>query len=413
MRSRRVLMIAFHVPPYRDSSGMLRTLKFSQYLLEHEWMPVILAPHTRAYAALGSEFPKNYPNQIEVHRAFALDTARHLAVNGTYLGWLALPDRWNSWLLGAIPAGLSLIRKYRPEIIWSTYPVPTAHLIGWALNRITGIPWIADFRDPMVYESWPTQPAQRKVHSWVERMVVRNCRHAVFTTPGALRLYRERYPQLPETRWKLIPNGYDEADFPYANAKASLPKGPVFLLHSGLMEIPDRDPSAFFWAVAELRARNEISSANLRVVLRASGEEENFKRKIKDCEIGDIVSLEPRIAYADALSEMMSADGLLLFQGPDCNRQIPAKAYEYLALGKPVLGLVDPEGDTSALLREAGVTTLASMTSRQEIAQILRHFLSGIRSGNVKRPNLAAIAQYSRRSRAAELARLFDSVVGT
>jgi glycosyltransferase involved in cell wall biosynthesis len=179
------------------------------------------------------------------------------------------------------------------------------------------------------------------------------------------------------------------------------------------MEIPDRDPSSFFDALAQLRARNEISSANLRVVLRASGEEENFKRKIKDCDIVDIVSLEPRIPYAEALREMISADGLLLFQGPDCNRQIPAKAYEYLALGKPVLGLVDPEGDTHALLREAGVTTLASMTSKQEIAQALRDFLARFRRGEVKLPNSAATMKYSRRSRAAELARVFDSVVET
>jgi hypothetical protein len=90
-----------------------------------------------------------------VERAFALDASRQLAVRGRYPAFMARPDRWVSWWLGAVPKGLAMIRKYRPQAIWSTYPIATAHKIACTLQRLTGLPWIADFRDPMAQDGYP------------------------------------------------------------------------------------------------------------------------------------------------------------------------------------------------------------------------------------------------------------------
>src|ERR1041384_1514447 len=79
-----VLMVAYHFPPFAASSGIQRTLGF----------------------------------------------ARHLSLKGRYPALLARPDRWISWWFGAVPKGLAMIRKYRPHVLWSTYPIATAHAIG-------------------------------------------------------------------------------------------------------------------------------------------------------------------------------------------------------------------------------------------------------------------------------------------
>src|SRR3990170_1185865 len=146
---RNILMIAYHYPPYPSGSGIHRTLKFSQYLPEHDWKPVMLTPNPRAYFESRNDRIPEIPPTVSVTRAFALDAARHLSFRGSYFRFTALPDRWASWWLGAVPAGLRLIRAHRPDIIWSTYPIATAHLIGLTLHRLSGIPWVADFRDPM------------------------------------------------------------------------------------------------------------------------------------------------------------------------------------------------------------------------------------------------------------------------
>ncbi len=145
---RRVLMVAYHFPPMRGSSGVQRTLKFAQYLPQSGWQPLVLSAHKRAYDNPGDDQLADIPADVPVRRAFALDSGRHLAVRGRYAGFLALPDRWVSWCLGAIPAGLALARRHRPQVIWSTYPIATAHLIGLALHKMTGLPWVADMRDP-------------------------------------------------------------------------------------------------------------------------------------------------------------------------------------------------------------------------------------------------------------------------
>jgi hypothetical protein len=326
---------------------------------------------------------------------------------------MAVPDRWNTWLLGAIILGLRLIWRYRPAVIWSTYPIPTAHLAGAVLSRLTGIPWIADFRDPMVYMGWPPNDLQRKAYIWIENLVARYCCKAVFVTPGTMGLYRERYPELDQARTRLIPNGFDASDLSDLSQTAHAPRDQIFLLHSGLMEIPDRDPTSFFDALAELRRAGEISEHNVKIVLRASQQDTLFQKQIRERGIGEIVFLEPRIAHRDALAEMLSADGLLLFQGPTCNLQIPAKAYEYLAARKPIFLLADREGDTWRFLQDIGIKTLVPIDSTQEIIQGLRQFLVSIRNRSVELPHEDVLSKHSRAARARDLAALLDSVATT
>src|SRR5262245_33717768 len=103
--SRRVLMVAFHFPPLSGSSGIQRALRFVQHLPAHGWEPVVLSAHPRAYEATSADLMQEVPPQTVVERAFALDTARHLAIAGRYPRMLALPDRWCSWAMGAVPAG--------------------------------------------------------------------------------------------------------------------------------------------------------------------------------------------------------------------------------------------------------------------------------------------------------------------
>ena len=198
--SRAVLMVAFHFPPFSLSTGLLRTVSFARDLPDHGWTPLVLTASPRAYGEAQPATAGDVVPGLAVHRAFALDVQRHLSIGGAHPGWMATPDRWSSWLLGAIPKGLALIRRHRPALIWSTYPISSAVLIGLALHRISGVPWVLDLRDPLLYDAWPEEPRQRRVHGWIERRAVRHAAAVVVTTPGAARLYSARYPELGELR---------------------------------------------------------------------------------------------------------------------------------------------------------------------------------------------------------------------
>jgi len=409
--SKRILMIAYHFPPVRGSTGLHRTLSFSRYLMEdHGWQPTVLTVHPRAYRATEDAMLGDIASGVEVVRAFGCDTSRHLSIRGRYPLRMALPDEWVSWWLGAVFAGRKLIRRQRHDVIWSTFPIATAHLIGRTLHRRTKVPWVADFRDSMTEDDYPRPRRKWESHRRLEGRTVEACSRAVFTTPGALRMYEERYPGVDPGRWAVIPNGYDERIFAGVEPPPRREKGPLLLVHSGLLYPSERDPRAFYAAVGALRDAGHVSAGNLRVVLRASGYEGYHRSKISEHGIEDIVFLEDAVAYREALAEMMNADGLLLFQASNCNHQIPAKVYEYLRARRPILALTDPEGDTAGVLRRAGCGTVVRLDAQDEIASGMLGFLSEVRAGGGEVAADAEIASHSRRARTAELARILDEI---
>jgi hypothetical protein len=413
MMVKRVLMVAYHFPPLNVSSGIHRTLRFAQYLPDFNWEPAILTAHPRVYSGVSQASLAEVPPRLLVRRAFALDTGKHLSLRGAYPQWLALPDRWWTWWLGAVPAGLSLIRKMRPDALWSTFPVATAHLIAYTLHRLTGIPWVADFRDPMSEPSYPDNLLERRVVEWIEYQTLKHCERAVFTTPGTLQMYAERYPAILRSRLSIIENGYDESSFAGVESPGDSRRsggGPLVLVHSGAVYPTYRDPRSFFAALSELLGNASIKRGELRIVLRATGFDDFLRGLIAHYGIGDIVALEAALPYRAALAEMLAADGLLLLQAAICNHQVPAKLYEYLRARRPILALTDPAGDTAAALRSAGIDTIARLESQKEISQALVRFLELLRQKRAPVAGEAAVAAASRKSRTSELARVLDAV---
>ncbi|MES2116715.1 MAG: glycosyltransferase [Pseudomonadota bacterium] len=410
---KRVLMIAFHYPPMQGSSGIQRALKFSQYLPQSGWQPLVLSAHPRAYPDTSADQVAEVPAGLAVCRSAAWDAARHFAVRGRYPSLLAQPDRWISWWLSAVPAGLRLIRQHRPDVIWSSYPIATAHLVALTLQRLSGLPWIADQRDPLTEPGFPLDGRTRRIHQWLERQAAQRSAAIVCTTAGAMRACQDRHPQLTDERLRLIENGYDEDNFRDAAAAATpgAARGRVFrLLHSGLIYPSERDPRFLFAALQTLQAGGDIGPDNFRLVLRAHGHDDFLRPLIDRYGVGALVELAPPLPYQAALAEMLAADGLLLLQAANCNHQIPAKLYEYLRARRPILALTDPSGDTAATLRRAGIDTIGMLDSEPDIVSALLRFLRLARQGAAPLAGQAAIARHSRAARTQELAALLDEV---
>lgn len=416
MAIRRILMVAYHYPPVRVSSGIQRTLKFSSYLRDHGWEPMVLTISPRAYEKVGDDQMGEIPRDMLVERAFGLNTVKHLSVKGRYFRWMALPDRWASWFPAAVWQGVRMIRLHRPAVVFSTYPIATAHWIGLALARLSGLPWVADFRDSMTEPDYPPDPLTWRVQRRLEQWTVRRCARAVFTTEGARAMYAERYPGIPASRWAVIENGFDEENF--RDAESGFERRPLgragqlTLVHSGVLYPYERDPRPFFSALRALLGRGEISPDGLQIVLRATGADEVYRPMLEEQGLSGIVRLEPSVGYRDALREMLCADGLLVFQAAGCNHQVPAKVYEYFRAGRPIFALTDSAGDTAGVLRGAGVGDIANIADAEEIEAGLRAFLRAVAEGRARGVAPEAAAAHSRRARTAELARLLAEVAG-
>ena len=401
-------MVAYHFPPLAGSSGIQRTLRFAQYLPEFGWQPLVLTASPCAYEQTSADQLSEIPQETVVKHAFALNTAKHLAIAGRYPAFLARPDRWLTWTWGAIPSGLALIRKYRPAVIWSTYPIASAHVIGSRLHKLTGLPWVADFRDPMAQEGYPADPRTWKCYARIEGDAIRHARSVVFTTPGAARLYSQRYASTLRARIAVIENGYDESSFaplPPAGPN-SLNPGRITLLHSGIVYPSERDPTALFTALGNLTRRGELQDLTIR--FRASAHDAMLQALAEKHGVAHLIETVPPVPYQAALQEMLRADGLLVLQAGNCNDQIPAKLYEYLRAARPILGLTELKGDTALTLRAAGIHTIAPLDSADAIGAILVEFVGRLQQGACPVPSPDYVAGASRRARTLELSRLLE-----
>ena len=409
---RRVLMVAFHYPP-AHAPGALRTLKFTKWLGEHGWTPSVLtAPPARA-GSRDDALLEQVPATLHVHRAGCFDAKATFAIHGKYPGFLEIPDRYLSWLPPAVWKGVRIVRAERITALFSTSPIPTAHLIAGIIHRITGVPWVAELRDP-----WSAAPnpgrARQAIARQLERTVVRRAGGIVTTTALLASQLATLHGAVVRRKINVIPNGYDEDDF--ADLGACPPTEPSFrLIHAGHLYDNARRPTALLQA---LRACLDAETLPSGTTLDFIGDGERnassvVAREVEHLRLTGTVRFGARIGYRAALAAMMSSSALVLLQGGSATfTQVPAKAFEYLRSGRPVLVLAPAGSSTDEVVRRFPAVWRADMDDVAAIAAALvliyDQWASGLRVVDRRGPQLA---RYERRQTTRELAQVLDAVV--
>lgn len=400
----KVFMVALDFPPCQ-SAGVQRTIKFIEYLPRCGWAPAVLTGQPHMYDQLADICIKP---SVPVYRAFGLNTLKHLSFKGKHFAAMLKPDRFFSWYWHGVMVGKNAIDKERPDVLWSTFPCSTAMKIALRLKQVTGLPWVADFRDPFAGIN-PYFNAENNAGLKIDEAIVRNADRLVFSTQRTAELYRVAYPFIAVDKIHVITNGYNEEEFAAAEKRLNDDKSsetkPYTLLHSGALYPNGRDPKELFAAASQLIKANELSSSNFKVVFRGLSLTEELRVLIEKFELADIIEFKPPISYEQSIDEMLTADALLLLQGEKFNNQIPGKAYEYLRSGKPILALTHKAGATAELIGNYDSVYIADMQSADEIKQELLLLVNNIKS--IHRD----IECYSRTSTAKSLARLLDDLV--
>jgi glycosyltransferase involved in cell wall biosynthesis len=400
-------MVAHHFPPEGGSSGVLRTLKFSRYLPRYGWEPHILTLVESAYPVRDEALCSQIPPEAVVHRTAGIDTTRHLAIRGRHLSCLAVPDPHIGWLPFAVPRGLGVIRRHGIDAIYSTSPMASAHLVALLLNRATRLPWIADFRDPWIEEGIHPRPGslRYRVERRLERAVVAGADRLSMTTPQLRDEILGRHPDLEPGKARVIYNGYDESDF-----AALTPGGDperFELIHAGLVTPEFRDPSPVFRAVASLVEERSLPREATRLTFLGGGpyvDSAAFRGSVAAHGLSDLVEVAPRVSHAESLQRLAHAGALLLLQASDDTRAlIPAKAFEYLRLPRPILALT-MEGATADLLRGLDACYVLAPSDAEGLRDAVRAIYARWRAapegGGISRP----IGRFERSTLAGELA---------
>jgi Glycosyl transferase 4-like domain/Glycosyl transferases group 1 len=416
-RLKHALFVVFHYPPEASSSGVLRTLKFSRYLEEFGWRVTVLTLRRDAYAVTDEKLEAQIPETVKVVRTAFLHTKRHISVRGRYPAILAVPDAWIGWYPWAVAAGRELVAEDPADLVFSTSPHPTAHLIARTLSKRAGVPHVIDFRDPW-YEDPPepgTPAIVQKFAPWLERKVVTSAAHAVTSTVELRDLLRARYSNDPPEKFTAILNGYDEADFAALPDLQRTASERMLVVHAGNINASFRNPCPLLQAIARAGRQGRLDPA--RMLLRFIGggphaDSERMKQCVANTGLAGSVEFLPRVPYGEALAELAKADLLLLLQASeDTISLVPAKLYEYLRSLRPVLALVLP-GATTEVLARTGGGWVASPRNETELEGAVVDVFEQWRNGTlrIKHADPDTLRQFDRRYLTGQLAKIFDTV---
>jgi glycosyltransferase involved in cell wall biosynthesis len=276
---------------------------------------------------------------------------------------LTLPDREVSWLIPAVWAGWQRARRAHPSVIYSSGPPFTAHLVALVLGRLTGAPWVADFRDPWARAPWREDrfEFERRAWSFFERQVVTRARAVVFVTTTNRDDFAGTYGATVAERFAVVSNGCDATDFVGLVPAPPAAAAPFVLLHAGSL-YGGRNPAGLLRAVANAVGRRELdpSTFRLRFLGRIGIPGLDLKAVALELGLDRVVEFVSHVPRRESLQQMLDASALLIVQ-PVTTVSIPAKLYEYMAAGRPILGLAEPGGETASLIEraKAGITVLA------------------------------------------------------
>ncbi len=408
--SRRLLFIAFFFPPIGGVS-VPRTLGHVRHLPDHGWDVTVVTPRHSAYHLQDPGLLSSVPAGTRSIRTMIIEPAgmkravrRVLGLNvrpgyGTadadvdaaavtgprsplerLRRLLFFPDDQVGWVPFAILAG---IRQHRREpvaaVLSSSSPV-SAHLAAGLIARVTGVPWIAEFRDPWVGNALahPAPWMQRVLARRIERWIVGTAERCVFVTPSLTELYRRRYPSRAD-RFSTVTNAYDlrsaGADQPARPLEPAVDGPGVSIVYAGTLDRP-AELAIFLDGLRRYRAWQAD-----RPVIRVEflGHATDACRKLIAAareDLGrDVISHAGFVPRAEARRRLDQADGalLLLGEGPGMGLFIGGKLYEYLGADRPIFAML-PQGDARDLLTDIGWGTIAS-PSAQSVADALHRFV--------------------------------------
>lgn len=380
---KKVLVVARAFPPFQSPGHSMRAVKFIKYLPALGWLPSVLTiddgeeyefDRKLGSASLLSELP----DQVLIHRTAAGEpTLRFLQkerefgerawlpgvivkVLGGMRRWIIrnilLPDRCVVWLPFALRRGRRIVGSEGIDVIFATCPPHSSALIGAVLKLLTGKPLVLDFRDDWIDTPWyDAKPGLiRMIHRRLEGWVVKTADRVILVTEWSRNAFIRRYPTQPIDKFVFISNGYDLADFAVVNAQP-VPRSTAFtVVHAGAMTDADswmRNPAGLFQAVQTLLREVPALSERLTIVF-AGGLPEGQRLLADNMGLSGVIMETRYLPHDKALRVMKSADLLLAINYGDWSTIIPAKIYEYWAIGGPPILLLSCPGAAVNFVRQ-------------------------------------------------------------
>ena len=433
---KRVLIISYYWPP-TGGSGVQRWVKFAKYLPSEGWQPVVYTPENPEQLAVDASLEAEVPAEAEVlktriiepyelykkvlrrsgHSKEAVEVNPVNAQNKSLLQKMAMwvrgnlfrPDPRCLWIGPSVRYLKKYLAEHPVDLIVSTGPPQSMHMIGLRLARETGLPWIADFRDPWTkifyFKHLQMTRATEKWHQKMERKVLDEATAVVAVSP----LVQQEFQAMTNTPVELITNGFDDCEF-HAEPFATAYGGPAMdfcITHTGLFAA-DGNPTVLWDVLSEKCKADAGFRKHLKIKLIGKTDEQILKA-ICDAGLEENLMNMGYLEHARAIDEQRKASLLILplRKEPEYKAVLPGKLFEYLASWRPVLGIGQTDGAMAMILKDAKAGIVLNWEDKEAMRTYMDECWEKHLKGELKATE-GDISRFSRFNLTQRMAQLFE-----
>lgn len=429
---KKVLIVTYYWIP-SGGAGVQRWVKFTKYLRDFGWEPIIYTPENPEYPSIDHSFEKDIPRDITVLKTPIwepynvyrnLTGKKNEAINAGFIsenkkqGWkdklsiwirgnFLIPDPRKFWIKPSVNYLTDYLLKNPVDAIITTGPPHSMHMIGLGLKKILPtIPWMADFRDPWTnidfYKDLNlTRPAD-KIHHRLEAKIVQSC-DQVIVVSNDMKL---EYELLKPKKIDVISNGYDEEED--QNVVAQL-DNKFTISHIGTLNVA-RNPKMIWKVLSEICIENPEFKSDLQIQL-VGKIDFSVLEDIRMFGIQEQLFKIDYLSHNEAIAKQRSSQVLLLLINNSGNAKgiLTGKFYEYLAAKRPILGVGPTDGDAAKVLRETGGGVMVDFQDEKKAKQCILDYYTRYKS-NTLNVHSGLVEKYSRKSLTGELASLLNKL---
>ena len=427
---KKVLIITYYWPP-SGGSGVQRWLKFSKYLPEYGYEPIVLTPENPSFINKDPGLMDEVPKDIEVlklpiwepYQVLARLSRKEIHQKNVNVGrkqsffqkislWIRgnmfIPDPRMFWVRPVVKFLKGFLPGSGIDCIITTGPPHSMHLIGLKLKEKTGIKWIADFRDPWsewdVMDSFFMTPWARKKHQKLELKTLQKADHVISV---GWEMDKD-LKRLGARRSSVITNGFDLDDFQNQSGHTPIKSGIIKIRHIGTVD-ELRNPRPLLKALSDLIAEGKIKKGeveaefigNVNPVLKSDVE--------NNIEWSEFVIFTDYMSHKEIIRMYGETDILLLVlaHSHSARLNVTGKIFEYVASGIPVLGIGDPEGDAARVLTQAGAGKVIAHGNEEELKLLIIDY---IENRGKRNPIKLDESPFTRKNLTKNLAKIIDEL---
>ena len=436
---RKVLILSYYFPP-AGGPGVQRILKFTKYLEQFNYEPIVITVKNGEFPALDDSMLKEIPDSIKIYRIPAwepykiykkftgkkiedkilvgiLSGADDVVGSESFAHWirrnLFIPDARIGWILPVLRKIGDIIEKHKPDLIFSSSPPHSLQLTAKYIAKKYNLSWVADFRDPWTdiyyYQNDKRLKLAVALDKYFEKSVINRANRVITVSPSLVRNFRKKSKK---DNVRLIYNGYESADILTQTSVEKYPDRFV-ISYIGNYKVNQNVP-VFLEVLKEMLEEDKAFAKSFRLNFVGVLNEKS-KSLISDYGLGSNLDIEGYVPHKIAVERMRASSSLLFIipQSKDNKGILTGKIFEYLASGVPILPIGPPDGDAADIILNCKAGKMINYYDKNGLKIRLRQLYVGWKTNTLHQyvANLEMVEKkYERISLTAQLAEVFNEL---